>query len=43
MYGYLSTCSRSNTDCSSLISMVVREGYCWVGVLCAVTLAGCGW
>lgn len=36
----LKASSRSSTDCSSLISMVVRFGYMSVGVLCAVTLAG---
>lgn len=33
--------SRSNTDFSSLINIVVRLGNCEVGVLCAVTRAGC--
>ncbi len=36
----LKASSRSSTDCSSLMSMVVRFGYMSVGVLCAVTLAG---
>lgn len=37
---YFNASSRSSTDFSSLIRMVVREGKCAVGVLWAVTRAG---
>lgn len=37
---YLRISSRSTTDLSSLIRMVVREGNCSVGVLWAVTRPG---
>lgn len=36
----LNASSRSRTDLSSLIRIVVRLGYASVGVLCAVTRAG---
>ena len=40
----MSSSSRSITDLSSFISIVVLPGYASLGVLCAVTLAGCiGW
>lgn len=37
---YFNNSSRSSTDFSSFISIVVREGNWAVGVLCAVTRAG---
>ena len=38
---YFIISSRSSTDLSNFIRMVVRDGHCDVGVLWAVTRAGC--